>query len=71
MGLTASKLKRRSLSPTARGRTMHTNENGKDSTRYPHAAPFATTKNLHLFKIYKYIHQNSKLVRSIHDVLLD
>lgn len=48
MNLTVSSAISRSLGATAKGRTMHTTENGKERTRYPLATPFATTKNLHI-----------------------
>lgn len=46
--LTVSKTKSVSLGPTARGLTMQTIDNGKESMRNPPTAAFATTKNLHV-----------------------
>jgi len=39
-------MRRRSLTPVARGLTMLTMENGNERTRYPLAIAFATTKAL-------------------------
>lgn len=41
-----SKMRRRSLIPTAWGLTMPTMEKGKERTRYPLAIAFAITKNV-------------------------
>jgi len=49
--LTMSTITSRSLGPTAKGRTMHTIENGNERMRNTTAAPFANTKNLHATKI--------------------
>lgn len=45
--ITVSSMRRRSLAPTATGRTMQIMEKGNERTRYPLAMAFAITKYLH------------------------